>query len=229
MKEVKNFLKNTLKRTSMLGFIFATHNEFDTFRLNVTDAEENKLLGGQIVGKGKIKGKDICYAYSGCGKVNAAEVTSFLIGKYNPHSIVNIGLAGSVGLPTGTYFVSESVQGDVDLKFLKDPKVMDGSDFLTPATGAIQKVWPDMVSARLVTTDKFITTEAEDIKNKYGKCLVDMEGAAINWVCERFNKNYYGIKIVSDTCDEKEYSESTVTQEATPAELAIKFLIENEN
>ena len=41
--------------------------------------------------------------------------------------------------------------------------------------------------------------------------------------------NYYGIKIVSDTCDENEYSESTKTQEATPAELAIKFLMENED
>lgn len=205
----------------MLGFVFATKNEYNTFRLNITDVEENKLLGGAIIGSGMINSKKLCYALSGCGKVNAAIATTALIERYNPTGIVNVGLAGAVNYPKGTYYVKTSRQGDFDLKFLKEG--FDPSEQLTPSESLILQTFPDMKGIDLITTDKFITDESLAIYAKFGSCLVDMEGAAINWVCECYNKNYYGIKIVSDGCNENEYKDSVVTEKITPAEIAIKL------
>ena len=206
----------------MLGFVFATENEYKTFRLNVTDAQEKTLKMGQIIGCGKIQGRDLCYALSGCGKVNAAMVTEALIEKYKPEAIVNIGLAGSVGLKPDTYYVYRCLQGDVDLKFLKSD-TLDGSDTFQCSEKAM-KLFPKMKTANLITTDKFITEEAKDTEKRFGKCLVDMEGAAICWVCFANDVDYFGIKIVSDTCDENEYKDSTVSLERSPAEIAIEFI-----
>lgn len=206
----------------MLGFVFATENEYKTFRLNVTDAQEKTLKMGQIIGHGKVQGKDLCYALSGCGKVNAAMATEALIERYKPEAIVNIGLAGSVGLKPDTYYVYRCLQGDVDLKFLKSD-ALDGSDTFQCSEKAI-KLFPKIPTANLITTDKFITDEAKEIEKKFGKCLVDMEGAAICWTCYANDIDYFGIKIVSDNCNESEYKESTKEFEASPAEIAIKFL-----
>lgn len=206
----------------MLGFVFATKNEYNTFRLNISDNEERKLLGGAVIGKGLFNGEKICYALSGCGKVNAAIATTALIERYNPEGIINVGLAGAVGLDTGVYYVEELCQGDYDLKLLKEG--FDCSDFVKPACIPIKKAYPDMQGAKLITTDKFITEEADSIKEKYGKCLVDMEGAAIAWVCECYNKNYYGIKIVSDNCSEEEYNTTIKERPAAPAEYALHVL-----
>lgn len=134
--------------------------------------------------------RNIVLIISGIGRVRAAAAATYFINKYNPEMLINMGTAGSniKELQEGMIF-SINLVFDADLALYKGPKYHEYK----------LKTFPEIASARLLTSDRpSITIEERKVAAEKAE-LSDMEGSSFAQVCELFNKKGYIFKIVSDS------------------------------
>lgn len=135
---------------------------------------------------------------SGVGKANAAMACSYLIQRYDPCVLCNLGAAGATDsrLELGECRQIEKIvepdRPDLDtgLPHEQVPAVLDGFS-----------------SVILATQDKPVRGTAEREKIERLAQLVDMEGASVSQTCRRFDKPCYVFKFVSDTPDHGQSSD----------------------
>ena len=129
---------------------------------------------------------------SGIGKANAAMATAYLIIKYHPLGVFNLGAAGATGpdILGECYHISKVIEPDrpclrSDQFHIHIPRQLE-----------------DFPTAVLATRDSAVTELAERSETAAYADLVDMEGAAVVQTCRRFRTDCYLFKFVSDSSAE---------------------------
>lgn len=160
---------------------------------------------------------------SGIGKANAAMSCTYLIMKFHPSDIFNLGAAGATGPhvlgecyhigkviePDRPCLGSVSVPAGSELPESSDNPSLStiladsqaGSD---PFHVHIPQRLEGFPTATLATRDRPVKKLAQRKETASYAELVDMEGAAVVQTCQRFHTNCYLFKFVSDTSESDE-------------------------
>lgn len=200
----------------VLGIISAMEEELEPI-LQEMDIETRDERSSMTFYKGTFKGKQLVAVVSGIGKVNAAVCSQILISDYCVSKIINVGIAGGIGLdiyPGDIVIATDLVQHDVDatafsFKYGQVPR-LDTFEFkcdldLVESAKEASKKLSDLKTfyGRIASGDQFIA-DVEKIKwlDKEFKALAcEMEGASIAHVCYLSNIPFVVIRSISDNAN----------------------------
>lgn len=197
----------------MIGIIGAMEEEVDSILSLIPDIEQTVHYGVRFY-KGTINGQSCIVSKSGIGKVNAARSTQIMIDKFNPAYIINIGSAGALepSLEIGDIVISDNcIQHDVDITaFGHEKGYIAGIRYIEADTELIEKckkVIEQSVEGKYKTYigtvasgDQFISSQVvkEQIHKDFNAWCVEMEGAAIAYVCHLCQMPFVIIRSISD-------------------------------
>jgi adenosylhomocysteine nucleosidase len=189
------------------------------------------LVQGYVFRLGTLNGRPVVVGRSGAGKVNAAIVTTLLIGHFDLSALLFSGTAGAVdpALRPGDVVIGATVaQHDVGLQTPKDIRrrgvrnAVSGEldPLLVPAPTTLLAVArrsalqltlrrvegervPRIVEGVIVTGDVFLTDVArrEELRRSLGAAAVEMEGAAVVQTCRQFGVACLVIRSITDRAD----------------------------
>lgn len=157
-------------------------------------------------------GHEVIFILSGIGKVNAASHTQYLIDRFKPDIVINVGVAGSLtpDLKFGDVIIAHDlVQHDMDvsafgMKLGQIPR-MEVFAFKTDETllskfCQLESDEYQIVVGRIATGDKFIDDKdgAEFINQEFNALACEMEGAAIAHVCYLNQIPFVVVRALSD-------------------------------
>ncbi len=205
----------------MIGIIGAMDSEIESIKNKMTGVKE-KTISNMSFYTGKLKNVDVVLAKCFEGKVNASVCTQTMILKFNPKSIINIGVAGAISdkLNIGGIAVSSStVEFDFDTTALGydigyvfglDTVYMKCDEKISSIVFDLLEEKENVVTGVIASSDKFLS-EKEDkdyLKENFDDIIaVDMESASICHVCNLNNIPYCAIRAISDTADNIEFRE----------------------
>lgn len=204
---------------SPIGIICALNKELRPYLDRLTALATHTFAGLEIT-EGEIAGKWVMLTNAGIGKVNASIAATLLCDRFQCDLIVFPGLAGglALGLEVGDLVVAtELVQHDhgnwIDGKFHLTqptpppgmPKIGNGF-LLSPA---IERIAREVAQAshafgvhfgKIISGDIFVRCAAttERLLQQHRALAVDMEGAAVAQVAERFGRRFLVVRIISD-------------------------------
>lgn len=183
----------------------------------LSDIIENKeeiKIGDKIIKKGKAANNEIFISKCGIGKVNSAINAFFLINHLFPDIVINSGVAGGIGLKSGTILIADKVTYD-DVWCGPGTKYgqADGCPlFFKPDENYLNKASrlnKEVNFGLICSGDKFISTpeEVDIIKSHFPDVKgVDMESASIAQVCFILQKPFFIMRIISDNPGEGDNS-----------------------
>lgn len=200
-----------------IGIIGAMDVEIEGLKSIMKNVETKTICGAEYH-SGMLLGKYVVLAKCGVGKVNAAIRTQTLIYKYNPTTIINIGVAGgdSRKLKIGDVVIGESVvQHDMDTSPVGDPKgLISGINLIhIPCTEnligkikeASQKIEEtDVLIGVVATGDQFLCDKNKiyEIADLFDAIAFDMESGSIGQVCYINKVDFAIVRAISDGGDE---------------------------
>jgi len=192
------------------------------------DGVETLDVGGHEFRSGSFASSPVVIAASGIGKVNAAMAATLAIDRFQPAVVLFTGVAGSLdgALQIGDVVIGERVahhdtgvlepdglhlyqSGHVpfvnpteDIGFAPSPELLAAARRsipdaeLSPVLGRR----PDVVFGTIATCDQFIHSETDRIRLRtmLGARAIEMEGAAVAQVADRFGIDHLVIRAVSD-------------------------------
>jgi adenosylhomocysteine nucleosidase len=207
------------------GIIFGLNKELRPYMDRLAPIATHKIAGLELF-EGELAGMRAVLVNAGIGKVNASIAATVLCDRFQCGLIVFPGLAGGLapGLEAGDLVVAtELVPHDfgnwIDGKFQPTqpcpppatPKA--GSGFpVSPSIEEIAREIADDMEAkrthgpfgihfgRIISGDIFVLCEAtrERLSQLHRALAIDMEGAAIAQVAERFGRQYLVVRVLSD-------------------------------
>lgn len=177
-----------------------------------------ETIAGQSFHKGSIQDHPVVITRSGVGKVNAAVTTTLLIERFGADKLIFTGIAGALSpklSPTDVVISTSLVQHDVDLSAFGSPLgLLDGyTERYLPSDLTMQKEALDaatrllgnekVFSGIIATGDQFIADKklVNHIYKEFNAMAIEMEGAAIAQVANKFNKPFVVIRTISDKAD----------------------------
>jgi adenosylhomocysteine nucleosidase len=207
------------------GIIFGLEKELRRHRDQVTEVAIHKVAGIEFI-ESELAGKRVVLANGGIGKVNAAMAATILCYRFGCGLIVFSGLAGGLApeLEAGDLVVAtELIQHDhgniIDGTFHLTrpapppslPRIAGG--FLLSA--AVERLAREAAQGllterqdqslkihfgRIISGDLFVLCEAtrDRLFQTHGALALEMEGAAIAQVAERFGREHLVIRVLSD-------------------------------
>jgi adenosylhomocysteine nucleosidase len=208
-----------------VGIMFGLDKELGRYLDRVDRIETRKVAGLEII-EGELAGRNVLLTNAGLGKVNASIAATLLYDRFNCDLIVFPGLAGGLapGLNTGDVVVAtELIQHDygswIDGEFhLTQPSPppglpRSGAGFLLPPS--IERIARDIASkfgiqqaapsikihfGRVITGDVFVLCQVtrERLFSQHQALALEMEGAALAQVAERFGRNYLVVRVLGD-------------------------------
>jgi adenosylhomocysteine nucleosidase len=149
----------------------------------------------------------VVYFQGGWGKIAAAASTQYVIDRWHPWLVVNLGTCGG--------FAGEIAQGEIILVVKTAvydilEQMGDPAAHIRHYTTQLDLSWlgetypTPVVKATLVSGDRdLIAAEIAGLKSKYGAKAGDWESAAIAWVAKRNKQRCLILRAVSDLVDEK--------------------------
>lgn len=170
----------------MIGLVFATLLEADPFikGFSLKDCEREPFA--------VYRNETFRLIISGIGKANAAMACAYIIRKYHPSCICNLGAAGATDK---TFILGESYH---------ITKVIE-PDRPQLKTGLFHEHSPHVLSgfhqAILATQDRPVNNPEEKREIALLAQLVDMEGASVVQAAGLYQTTCYLFKFVSDTSD----------------------------
>ena len=183
-----------------IGILCACEKELRQFIPDIVQKAVSEYAMHTFYG-GKIKGIDIVAVYSGCGKINAAITAQQMIDQYSVDTILLSGIAG--GLKTSTKIfdtvvciASEFRDTDIDIysdfPVLESPVFQADSHLIDLAQQAAKAAdWP--VHFGLTTTGDIFTDRISP-----NALCIDMETAAVAYVCYMNRVPFLAIRTISD-------------------------------
>ncbi|MBD0788344.1 5'-methylthioadenosine/adenosylhomocysteine nucleosidase [Vibrio sp. Y2-5] len=179
---------------------------------------KHETIGNHIFYIGELNKKPVIVTKSGVGKVNAALTTTLLATKFNITSIIFTGIAGacSPGLePMDVVISTALIQHDVDLTAFGNPiGLLDGyknreflpsESLVNQALEAAHSVLGEdkVTTGTIVSGDQFIADKKKVafLYQEFQAKAVEMEGAALAQVADKFNIPYVVIRTISDKAD----------------------------
>lgn len=166
-----------------------------------------------------IHGKEIVLGICGVGKVNASMFTQCMIDNFNPHTIINIGVAGSTDdsvkigdLVIGTkYFYHDFdcteagyVIGEIpalrNVQFIAKDKLVDLAYEKSLKVLDKNKIFKGIIA----TGDIFVAKKSikDNIKKNFNSLCCEMESCAIVHTCHLNNVDYLALRSISDNANE---------------------------
>jgi adenosylhomocysteine nucleosidase len=137
--------------------------------------------------------------HTGIGKINACIKLYEAIVNYKPDLVINYGTAGGLSDLLGLHKVAHFVQADMDVR---------GLDFPRGITPLMNEQLPKKQGLVLGTSDSFITNAEKQLEGLGVEIdLVDMEGYALNKVCQHHDVQFEAYKYISDNANENAGSE----------------------
>jgi adenosylhomocysteine nucleosidase len=201
----------------MIGIIGAMRVEVEDL-IAVMSEKKIETMSGISYHIGEISGVDCVVAQCGVGKVSAAVCAQTMILKYQPCVLINVGVAGGIGLDIhiGDIVISKGlVQHDMDTSALGDEKgLISGLNLVTiPASQTLvelvahtaAEIYGEGVHIGVIATgDQFIGTgeKLNSIANEFGASACEMEGASIAQVCYINQVDFVVIRAISDNANE---------------------------
>lgn len=185
----------------MIGIIVALESESKNY-LDKQPNKEHFILAGKNFYRFNVLGKEVVYAISGIGKVNAAMTAQAMIDKFAPNRILNYGSSGGLNGKTHAldfYCIEKCCQYDFDLSPLDPVPVGYIQDYDKIYFNLDVSSIDFLPKATLATSDRF-TCKSQDIEqiSKMNCTLFDMEAGAIAETCESNNVPFTSIKGISD-------------------------------
>ncbi len=179
---------------------------------------KSETVSGIKFHEGDLLGKRVVIAKCGIGKVFAAMAAEVMILKYSPKLLVNTGVGGALagGLRCGDIVVAEKLcQHDMDTSPIGDPVgLVSGINRIWFETDArARKILCEAgfelsLSVKLgsvATGDRFVATKdvKEDIVEKFGTSVCEMEGGAIAQVAFVNETPFVVVRAISDSADDE--------------------------
>lgn len=199
-------------KKSTIAIIGAMDDEIAEVSANLSNKNIKQQSNFSII-TGNLGKYKIVLSKAGVGKVNAASTTQYIIDKYKPIYIINIGIAGSLSpdLNAGdTIIAKKMVQHDFDVTAFGHPKgYMDnGIDPDKPTIYYSDKnlknkflnINSNLKEGTIATGDIFLTDSKlkESIKTEFNADAIDMESAAIAQTAMRNNIPVIVLRTISD-------------------------------
>ncbi|MEG1483401.1 5'-methylthioadenosine/adenosylhomocysteine nucleosidase [Clostridium sp.] len=200
----------------VIGIISAMEEEL-AILLEDMEVTEKKIKANMTFHKGRLWDKDVVAVVSGIGKVNAAICTQILISEYNVDHVINVGVAGGIGMdiyPGDVVIAENLVQYDMDTTAFGDkhgqiPR-LDTFDFLCnkdlvnvckEACSEIEGF--NTFSGRIVSGDQFVASieKIKWLEQEFEAKAVEMEGASIAHVCYLNDIPFVVIRSISDNAN----------------------------
>lgn len=218
----------------MIGLLVAVDEELLAVR-KLIEKEEKIIFDNDIYYQGFIADKEVILSKAGIGKVNCAYLTTKMLMRFKPQLMINIGVAGSLdsNLEIFNTIIATSVaQHDMHVAgwpkgFKEDRTLVKIDDSLLKDLKKIKFTYP-LIFGPIVSGDVFVEKKhIADILRFYPEALaVEMEGAALAWVCERCHVKWLVIRSISDLSN-KQNNDLTYEQFVKEAsERATTFLVE---
>ncbi len=185
----------------MIGIIVALKSESENY-LNTIQNKKHIKLAGKDFYTFSVSAKEIVYAISGIGKVNAAMTAQVMIDKFSPTRILNYGSAGGLNGKVKAldfYCIEKCCQYDFDLSPLDPVPVGYIQDYDKVYFELNTNDLDFLPKATLATSDRF-TCKSQDIEQitKMNCTVFDMEAGAIAETCESNGVSFSSIKGISD-------------------------------
>ncbi|MBT3982593.1 MAG: 5'-methylthioadenosine/S-adenosylhomocysteine nucleosidase [Bacteriovoracaceae bacterium] len=145
---------------------------------------------------------DLVFLRGGCGKVDAAASAQYLISKWGPSIVFNLGTCGGIA--------GEVSRGDlilVEKTIIYDmyEKMSDPDQFIREYSTDIDLCWLEtcplpVTRETMLSADRDLDqSDIPHLKSKYGAKVVDWESGSIARVCQKNNVKCLIIRGVSDT------------------------------
>ncbi len=200
----------------MIAVVGAMESEIDGVRRRMRVESEHRW-GLIVVREGRLGERRLCCARSGVGKACAAAVTTHVIDRYRPESVVYVGIAGALdpALEIGDLVVAtECLQHDLDATVFgfargevpydrirwiaSDPRLFKVARGYRPSTGRC-------VTGRVLTGDRFFSAadrrERDYLTGELGGVAVEMEGAGAAIAASFGAVPFLLARVISDKAD----------------------------
>lgn len=161
--------------------------------------------------RGRLAGRIVIAAHSGCGKVRAAALTQLMIGQHRPVFIVHYGLAGAVSpeVESGDIILGEkSIEIDYCEKMLPDepkPEARPDPDLLSGFAHAFDAAGLAYKRGTIVCQDADVVDKHEKthLWTTYDGLCTCWEGAAVGRICNLNGVAYIQLRGVTDLADDQ--------------------------
>lgn len=210
-----------MQNNKKIAIIGAMDCEVDTLKDCLSNLETIDC-GKLKIYKGKISNNEIILSKSGVGKVCAALNTQYIIDRYSPDYIINIGVAGGIAqdLEVGDIVIATSlVQHDFDATalgyvqgymctggdnqkptvFYTDKKLIEAFESAVNGINTSSKIHKGVIA----TGDMFIGTpeKKSQLRELFNATAAEMEGCAIAQTADANNIPCLVIRVISDLAD----------------------------
>lgn len=208
--------------TRPIGLIGAMDMEIEALA-GAMEETGTETMAGLVFHQGTIEGVPCVVAMCGAGKVNAAVCAEAMVLRYQPRLVINVGVAGGVGVEIGGLVVADAcVQYDFDTTAI-DPTPLgtillaqpDGSDqevrfFPCDARAAdilaqeAEQIYGGVVRGRVATGDAFVADKAKSLwlGEEFSARAVEMEGGSIAQVCAMNHIPCAVLRAISDNAND---------------------------
>lgn len=203
-------------KTIDMAIIGAMTEEVNAMLLQMAHYEKHQHLQSTYF-TGKLHNKQVILFQSGIAKVNATLATSFILERFKPRYVINIGSAGGLDqtLHIGDIVVSSAVlHHDVDVTLIgcaygqlpELPVAFTADHQLIELTQqAIAATHLKAVQGIIASGDAFVssTEQITRLQKNFPEVIaVDMEAAAVAQTCYLYNTPFVIIRAISDvvTC-----------------------------
>lgn len=194
-----------------IGIIIAIESELRSFlesNYSVEMIEEDN----RIVYKTNVNNNEVYALKSGCGEIDAACATQYLITKYGTEVILNYGVTGALVKEievSDLFVVKGAINHDFDTSCFEDVLPHQYGDLDTveipldkDLIAMAKKIRPDLKECLVASGERFVE-DRQDKQNlaSLGCSICDMEIAAISRTCFLNKVKCLSIKCISDTLD----------------------------
>jgi len=203
----------------VLGIVVAIPEEFDAVMATLDQPKKVEHMGRTFYCQ-----DNICVTTSGVGQIDAASTTEALLWFVRHHGgevrkILNTGVVGALNgeLKVGqTLLVEKVVHYEFDISAGGTHEIgqySDGRIFFSTSTELKDNLGEEIQLATLASGDKFLADpdQINQIVNRFGADICDMEGAAVVRVAGRNDIPVVMIKTVSDNGDCAEFDDNLLS------------------
>lgn len=194
-----------------IGLVVATENEFNAIFKSTTAEHEILETEPFLIYKLKLGNNEIIAINCGIGEIYSAITTEYLITKYKVDFILNYGVVGSL---SDSLSLNSTVTIDKIFDYQYDVSLIDNVEvgFHTELNSLyvktnqnvldfMSKNFKDIPQVTCASGNQFITDVKikENLANKYGCSICEMESLGIALTCLKNNVDFLFIKGVSDS------------------------------